>query len=43
MAHYRTRVSRRELGGVWAKGRSVLHGLFLYCIRYTLVMMTVGV
>jgi hypothetical protein len=30
------------LGGVWAKGCNALRGLFLYCIRYTLVMMTVG-
>ncbi len=42
LAHYRTRVSSRKLGGVWAKGRNALRGLFLYCIRYTLVRMTVG-
>ncbi len=42
MTHDRTRVSSRKLGGVWAKGRNALRGLFLYRIHYTLVMMTVG-
>ena len=42
LAHDRGQGSRRKLGGVWAKGRKALRGLFLYRIHYDLVMMAGG-